>query len=203
MKEHLNSHATDKDYLKLIIAELVNSPAKHKSNYCKECKKLFVRDSLFVEHLNSHSKLKFLSCHLCDNKFSTRNKLKIHVRSVHVVKSKKCDLCNYASKHLSDLAKHKRSIHGNQYIICEVCGKAVSCNISNYNRHLQTHSEERPHKCDLCDSSYKTAYSLKKHRENSHFPNSVMCTTCGTICGSKMKYKKHLRRCKKKMQRYG
>lgn len=202
LEDHIKFHSDDEEYLNLIITEMKEVPFKHKTHYCEECNKVFVRDSLYMEHMKEHSKIKMINCHLCDHTFAIRKKLKVHLRAVHIPKNSKCDLCSYAAKTTTDLKKHRKGVHEHHPIICEICGKSVSSNVSNYNRHLQTHSEERPYKCELCPSSYKTAASLQKHKDNIHFPKSVMCTTCGTICGSKIKYKKHVRRCRKRMLRY-
>ncbi|XP_065226806.1 zinc finger protein 525-like [Planococcus citri] len=202
MEEHVGFHSEDQEYLDLIIAEMKEVPFKQKMHFCEECKKVFVRDSLYMEHTKDHLKIKIINCHLCDHTFAARRKLKVHLRAVHIPKNSKCNLCSYAAKTDADLQKHIKGVHEFQPIICEICGKSVSCNMSNYNRHLQTHSEDRPYKCELCSSAYKTASSLQKHKSNIHFAKSVMCTACGTICGSQIKYKKHVRRCRKRMQRY-
>jgi uncharacterized Zn-finger protein len=56
--------------------------------------------------------------------------------------------------------------------------QAHMCNYCNYttpkryllSRHMKSHSEERPHKCSVCERGFKTLASLQNH-VNTHTGN--------------------------------
>ena len=63
----------------------------------------------------------------------------------------------------------------------------LMCNYCNYTspkrylltRHMKTHSEERPHKCNICDRGFKTVASLQVSRIfpvlQRHFSTNTHC----------------------------
>lgn len=166
---------------------------------CNECDSVFNRQLALIEHINEqHEKIRPVKCHLCDRRFPGIKRIRAHVRSSHQVKTFKCDMCSYVSKNVPDLDKHKLGVHSNEKIMCNVCGKLLSAFHHNLKKHLETHNDTRPYKCDLCEMAYKTRGTLAKHRENIHFPVSIMCSLCGTISASKLKYKKHVYKCRRK-----
>ena len=60
-------------------------------------------------------------------------------------------------------------------LICLQVSQAHMCNYCNYTtakryllaRHMKSHSEERPHKCSVCERGFKTLASLQNH-VNTH-----------------------------------
>ena len=63
IEEHVRFHSNDQEYMDLVIAEMKEVPFKHKMHFCEEFKKVFVRDSLFLEHRREHLKIKMINCH--------------------------------------------------------------------------------------------------------------------------------------------
>ncbi|CAG7726342.1 unnamed protein product [Allacma fusca] len=89
----------------------------------------------------------------------------------------KCDKCDYAAKERDKLDRHRR-IHlssAEREILMEICPfpncDFKSLHSARLNRHLLTHSTERPFKCDKCDYAAKMRIVLLKH-QRTHLTRS-------------------------------
>merc|ERR1712223_1513210 len=69
-------------------------------------------------------------------------------------------------------ASHKKMLP------CSFCGKCFD-RPSLLNRHLRTHTGERPHVCDICEKGFSTSSSLNTHRRIHSGEKPHECSTCG------------------------
>ena len=69
-------------------------------------------------------------------------------------------------------ASHKKMLP------CSFCGKCFD-RPSLLNRHLRTHTGERPHVCDICEKGFSTSSSLNTHRRIHSGEKPHECTICG------------------------
>lgn len=79
-----------------------------------------------------------------------------------------CDQCNNTFSRSSSLRFHKKAVH--QQIrshVCEQCGKCFVA-FTNLERHMFTHTGERPFACDQCDKSFSQSNTLKTHKQSVH-----------------------------------
>ncbi|CCE63865.1 hypothetical protein TPHA_0G00270 [Tetrapisispora phaffii CBS 4417] len=84
------------------------------------------------------------------------------------------DGCNKSFARPSTLTEHQQSIHlGIKNHSCDVCGSKFSRK-SHLERHLISHSAEKPFHCSFCDKGLTTRQQLKRH-EITH-SKSFQCT---------------------------
>lgn len=197
--DHIHIHTSDAELHRQVMELYYNKTKLDVPTVeCPDCNEIFLEDIVYTEHRNMHEQRKPIKCHVCDHFFISRKRLKAHMCTVHLERIFKCDECSYRAKNAADIHKHKLGVHSGQRIMCPLCGKLIAAYPHNMKKHMDTHSEVPSYKCEMCPSAYRTKASLGKHRENKHFPVSVMCSLCGTVCASKQKYKKHIAKCKKR-----
>lgn len=199
--DHIHTHTDDAEFhqrLMKLISNKSKCTADTPTFVCSDCHEVFHDDITYIEHRNEHEGRKPLKCHVCDRLFVSRKRLKSHMCTVHLERIFKCDECSYRAKNAADIEKHRLGVHSGERIMCTLCGKLIAAYPHNMKKHMETHSEVPAYKCEICNMAYRTNASLQKHRENKHFPIAVMCSLCGTLCGSKQKYKKHWAKCKKR-----
>ena len=79
-------------------------------------------------------------------------------------------------------------------LVCPICNKVIT----KYwmKGHLETHTEERKHACQLCGAKYKTKMCLRSHiwAVHAEFEEVVPCSFCGKTFPSKFKIQRHIAR---------
>uniref|UniRef100_A0A3Q2NUL0 Zinc finger protein 11-like n=1 Tax=Fundulus heteroclitus TaxID=8078 RepID=A0A3Q2NUL0_FUNHE len=78
---------------------------------------------------------------------------------------------------------------------CSLCGKYFAREV-DMERHMKSHSEDRPYKCSFCDKKFKNLYILKRHEREickSREKNGKVCPICGRILPCNADIAKHLR----------
>lgn len=73
------------------------------------------------------------------------------------------------------------------------CGKSFPRQ-ARLDDHLNTHTNHRPYKCDMCEKSYMRNSHLTVHKKN-HFLPEFRCERCGYMCHTRDRLTKHIRSC--------
>ncbi|XP_077410001.1 zinc finger Y-chromosomal protein 1-like [Vanacampus margaritifer] len=138
-------------------------------------------------------------CDVCGKTFRCRSALKTH-EIIHLgVKPHRCDLCPKAYMRTNDLEHHKLTVHQDGGVggtrrrrrsgslLCHFCGKEMKFR-SQLATHLLTHTDERPHLCDVCGRKFCRSYQLERHKLLVHpdgasaaedEDGSLQCHVCG------------------------
>lgn len=66
-----------------------------------------------------------------------------------------------------ELVKNQTTIHLNQFE-CTICDKSFKTNFS-LKRHIDSHNENKPFQCDLCDYKTKQAANLTRHKKSREY----------------------------------
>ncbi|KFM60213.1 Zinc finger and BTB domain-containing protein 49, partial [Stegodyphus mimosarum] len=74
-----------------------------------------------------------------------------------------CDRCPYTTNVKGSLQRHMLTHTGNRPHHCPLCRKGF-IQKSDLNIHLRRHTGEKPFRCDLCFKTYSRRSELTKHR---------------------------------------
>ncbi|CAG7720636.1 unnamed protein product [Allacma fusca] len=118
------------------------------------------------------------TCPITNCGYKTHKKgFRRHMRIHSSKRNWKCDKCDYTAKERDKLERHRR-IHlssAEREILMKICPfpkcDFKSLHSASLNRHLLTHSTERPFKCDKCDYAAKMRNILLKH-QRTHLTRS-------------------------------
>ncbi|KAK0407437.1 hypothetical protein QR680_019196 [Steinernema hermaphroditum] len=155
---------------RILLQHLARSDQDNASLDCSHCHKVFATDELLKAHLRRH--LKANPCLTCSSIFDSPASLKRHVLTVHHdYRLFRCDLCRSTHGSASDLERHKAAVHSAvPSIFCTKCNASFRWR-KQLLAHELTHNENsisEPYACHLCDSKYKTGFSLSRHLKSTH-----------------------------------
>lgn len=74
--------------------------------------------------------------------------------------------------------------------ICKICGKCIRF---KQNRHMLTHSADRPFSCHLCDKSFRLPVVLAAHLKTHDSVKPFRCKLCGQVFSRKSTLRIHQR----------
>ncbi|XP_051249160.1 zinc finger protein 30 isoform X2 [Dicentrarchus labrax] len=133
---------------------------KYPSNKtCPVCNKVFLRAAAMRRHQETHSANRDLKykCGNCDKRFRDHYDMKRHNMRVH----EKDEMCiSFKEEDSGDPSTSEMSENKN----CDLCGKYFARKV-DMERHMKSHSEDRPYNCAFCEKKFKNPYVLKRHQK--------------------------------------
>lgn len=166
---------------------------------CGFCHKTYKSRQSLKEHFRvAHSSNRHLFvCVTCGKTFTAKSTLMMHIKSHNGEKQFACSHCPKTYTRAAYLRAHS-VVHTGQErpkpFACEHnnCDRRFSTKHSLLVHIAHTHSNERPHKCDICLKGFPTVSGLKVHRE-SHNSKEMNCTFCDKKFTNKRVLQKHMR----------
>ncbi|XP_018336391.1 gastrula zinc finger protein xFG20-1-like isoform X1 [Agrilus planipennis] len=159
-KTHLRTH-------KLVV----HTDPSQWNHICPYCGKRFPMKSNYDQHVRRHTGEKPFGCHLCDKRFSDKFVLQQHFNTHSNIRAFKCTHCEKEYKNNRVLEIHLKKVHGigNAKIpvrvkkfFCEHCPKAFAAK-DKLQRHMYSHTGERPFSCNICDKKFTDKWYVKQH----------------------------------------
>ncbi|XP_067904572.1 LOW QUALITY PROTEIN: transcriptional repressor CTCF-like [Heterodontus francisci] len=115
------------------------------------------------------------------------------IKKKDVRKTFQCKLCSYTFPQQSNLDRHMRSHTDERPHKCHLCEKAFRT-ITLLQNHINTHTGTRPHKCPDCAMAFVTSGEVVRHRRYKHtHEKPFKCSICDYASVEVSKLKRHIR----------
>jgi len=135
-------------------------------------------------------------CRHCQTTFNTKRELLTHLAGHAEINPFHCLVqeCDARFPSQKKLAIHERKLHGKQHT-CSYCGR-VCVSSSQLEKHVLTHTGEKPHNCDQCgkaftQKSHVTHHINTVHGDGGQREKKHVCQECGKGFVSKAVLLKH------------
>ncbi|XP_043532923.1 transcriptional repressor CTCF-like [Chiloscyllium plagiosum] len=110
-----------------------------------------------------------------------------------IKKTFQCKLCSRTFTQRSNLDRHMRSHSDERPHRCHLCEKAFRT-VTLLQNHINTHTGTRPHKCPDCAMAFVTSGEVVRHRRYKHtHEKPFKCSICDYASVEVSKLKRHIR----------
>ncbi|XP_054429516.1 transcriptional repressor CTCFL [Pteronotus mesoamericanus] len=104
-----------------------------------------------------------------------------------------CDLCLFTAPRISSLNRHVKTHTNERPHTCHLCLKGFRT-VTLLRNHINTHTGTRPYKCGDCDMAFVTSGELVRHRRYKHtHEKPFKCSICKYASVEASKLKRHIR----------
>jgi len=104
-----------------------------------------------------------------------------------------CNYCNYSTPKRYLLSRHMKSHSEDRPHKCSVCERGFKT-LASLQNHVNTHTGTKPHRCKYCDASFTTSGELVRHVRYRHTHEKPhKCPDCDYMSVELSKLKRHMR----------
>lgn len=104
-----------------------------------------------------------------------------------------CDYCSYTTNKMHLLERHIKSHSTDRPHVCQICNRHFKTQVALHN-HVNTHTGTKPHRCKECRASFTTSGELIRHVRYRHtFEKPHKCIECEYASVERSKLKRHMR----------
>ncbi|KAJ2943265.1 hypothetical protein O0L34_g12070 [Tuta absoluta] len=155
-------------------AQLKAHEATHDAPYnCEQCGKVFRHKHSLARHAETHmeEKEKTLRCETCGKTFAILARFKEHQRGHVRAERGPIYQCTYCAKSFTQsysLTIHERTHRGEKPYTCTICNTSYGTN-SSLKRHLKvSHNSSKPYECSICGRCFSSERALNAHTVRLH-----------------------------------
>ncbi|KAL1483348.1 hypothetical protein MTO96_033265 [Rhipicephalus appendiculatus] len=106
-------------------------------------------------------------CDVCNRSFARKNARTSHVR-IHARTGYECADCGRRFSNSSHLSRHRRChLEDSEWFVCPECWAGFARK-DVMQRHMLSHTGERPYACRVCGDVFTQRVSARRHEKNSH-----------------------------------
>ncbi|XP_035713724.1 gastrula zinc finger protein XlCGF7.1-like isoform X2 [Folsomia candida] len=170
---------------------------------CQICWKFFKNPpSLYAHMRRIHSNRERPSCPTCHRVFSRSTNVRAHIKAVHSTRERPRVPCTFPGcgntyQNKGGLGQHMKIEHAENPIRfpCTLCRKSFKTK-ADFEKHISTHTTEKPFECTKCGRSFAVRASMKTH-EMTHLEKSaramLQCHICTPTLLTRRALKHHIR----------
>lgn len=149
-----------------------------KSHSCSNCERVFSSAGLLRRHKTVHTGERPYECTICKKHFSQIGQLNFH-KKFHENPRYRCDVCKKPFLRPSDIEKHMRTHTGEKPYGCKVCSKAFAQLVA-LQQHERIHTGDKPYNCEICGKRFSQKANKTKHvKIHKEGAKPHTCEICG------------------------
>ncbi|GFO06118.1 Zinc finger and BTB domain-containing protein 24 [Plakobranchus ocellatus] len=159
--------------------------------FCTECDSRFRTRAQLLAHKPKHQLEKPFVCAICHAGFKWKHALKNHMVTHSATKDHLCDECGYATAHKSQLKAHMLVHTGLMFRCPHPDCTFQATKRQNLKYHMVTHTQEKPHQCEVCGQSFSLIKNMRRHMLLHTGTRPYSCPLCGFSTTRYDKLKEH------------
>ena len=146
---------------------------------CEKCPISYYNENTYENHVAKHNGEPTYSCDKCSKKFYTAHRLQKHGYD-HKNKNKKlyCTQCEYSTIHRQAFKRHMATLHSDERPFkCNYCDSSFKTKLILV-QHERIHTGERPYKCKYCEKAFRQQKQCKTHQDIHEQNYKYLCKIC-------------------------
>ncbi|XP_046982370.1 gastrula zinc finger protein XlCGF57.1-like isoform X1 [Schistocerca americana] len=168
---------------------------------CHECGEKFHRRIALRYHLEdahgaTSKAIGQFECEPCGRRFLRKTTLRIHIRrhlEPNAEAENECPYCKLQLHSRGSLERHVRTHTGERPFACPQCNKKFGRN-GDLAKHLRTHVDVPTETCDQCGKTFRWRSALYRHIRGMHtVERPHECSLCGSCFAWGNELRKHMR----------